>query len=227
MSNKGNSRHLKRLAASRFMGMHRKEAKYAAKPTPGRHTLAHSTSLLSILRDKLSYASNSAEAKHIIKKLQSITLNGRPVKDANIAVGYGDIIGILPTNEYYKVSVNKQGAVVLEKASSDAKRIGRIQDIYVVKGNKKMMRLHDGSVMPAIEGAKVNDSVVIANNKPESLLKFDSGATCFVYKGRHTSETGKIKEIIKGSAQSGSKVRVANDRGTFETLVENVIVIGA
>jgi len=226
MSNKGNSRHLKRLAASRFMGVHRKEAKYAAKPTPGRHTLAHSTSLLSILRDKLFYASSGAEAKHIIKK-GAITLNGRLVKNASIAVGYGDIIGILPTNEYYKVSVNKQGAVVLEKASSDAKRIGRIQDIYVVKGNKKMMRLHDGSVMPAIEGAKVNDSVVIGNNKPESLLKFDSGATCFVYKGRHTSETGKIKEIIKGSARSGSKVRVANDRGTFETLVENVIVIGA
>ncbi len=224
MSNKGNSRHVKRLAASKFAGIPRKASKYFVKQRPGRHTLDTSTPLLSLIRDVLSYASDANEAEFAIRK-GYIELNGKVEKDPKQAVGYGDILHIIPNDEYFAVKVDKQGSIALEKADKNAKRIGKIVRKYMGKKGKQYIQLHDGSVFEAPEGAKVNDSVVIGNGKPEKVIKLEVGTTCTVYKGRHTSETGKVKSIIK-KGRSKATVEIETQNGTIQTLLENVIAIG-
>ncbi|MGC8547750.1 MAG: S4 domain-containing protein [Candidatus Micrarchaeia archaeon] len=226
MSNKGNSRHLKRLAASAYAGTHRKEAKYLLKPRPGRHSVEQSITLASLIRDKIAYAKTLKEAESVIKK-GNIELNGKIVKDEKQAVGFGDLVHIVPTNEYFAIGVNRQGAISVSKASSDAKRIAKIVGKYVTKHKKIMLRLHDGTVVAAPDGAKVNDSVVLAEGKVERLVKFEPGVQCVVYKGRHTGEIGKLKSIKPGTAQSKATVELEAKSGIIQTLAENIIAVGA
>ncbi|MEM3181390.1 MAG: S4 domain-containing protein [Candidatus Micrarchaeaceae archaeon] len=228
MSRKGNSRHIKRLAASKYMGIERKAAKYTIKPKPGRHSLAKSIALASLIRNKLHYASTMKEAVKVIKQ-GSIEVNGVSLKDAKQAIGYGDIIKIKPTEEYFKIEVNRQGAIKVEKSSTEPKRIAKILGKYVSKANTSMIRLHDGTVMRIPNGMKIstNDSVLISNNKIEQVLKLEQGASCVIYNGRHTGEKGTIKSITKGNALERAHVEIETDSGTVQTLLDNIIVTGA
>ncbi len=226
MSRKGNSRHIKRLAMSSFLGIPRKEAKFIVKPNPGRHNLAGSIALVLLIRDKLKYARNSKEAEMIIKN-GKIKVNGKVVKDPKFAVGYGDVIS-LATGEHYKVGVNNTGAVSLEKVDESAKRVYKVVGKYVEKGNKVMVRLHDGTVLAAPEqGIKVNDSVVMSNEgKIEKVLKFGVGAKCVIYKGRHPNRKGSIASITEGTASRPAMVEISTDSGSIKTVVDNIMVVG-
>lgn len=215
---------MKRLAASKYYAVKRKEAKYIAKPLPGRHTLLTSVTLLSLLRDKLGLVKTSKEADKAIKQ-GKIEVNGKVVKEPKAAVGFGDILHVLPTDEYYLVGVNRQGAVSLEKTTKDAKRVLKVVGKYVAKKGKVMLRLHDGTTLQG--NANVNDSVVLANGKIEQVIKFQPGAKCIVYKGRHSSKQGVVKNIIPGSAQRKPEVELETPEGLVRTLVDNVIAVGA
>ncbi|MGC8628840.1 MAG: hypothetical protein ACP5T4_01360 [Candidatus Micrarchaeia archaeon] len=225
MSNKGNSRHIKRLAASKYADIARKEAKYMIKPSPGRHTLSTSISLASLLRDKLGIASDTNEALSVIKK-GSVEVNEKIAKDGKLPVGFGDIIHILPTDQYFAVSVNRQGAVSVEKASKETKRIAKIVKKFAAKKGKLMVRLHDGTILECPSGANVNDSAVLKAGKIESIIKLEPGAKCTIYKGKHTGEQGTIKQISKGTAQARATVEIESGTGTVKTLLDNIIVTG-
>ncbi|MGC9037208.1 MAG: S4 domain-containing protein [Candidatus Micrarchaeia archaeon] len=226
MSRKGNSRHIKRLAMSTFLGVPRKEAKFIVKPSPGRHDLGRSIALSSLLRDKLGYATNMKEAERIIRQ-GKVKVNGKVVKDTKFAVGYGDIVS-LASGEHYKVAINNQGAVALEKAEADAKRISKVIDKYVAKGGKLMIRLHDGTIAAApSKEIKVNDSVAIGSDgKIEKVLKFGVGVECIVYKGRHPNKRGKVVSITEGTASRPMMVELATDSGSIKTVIDNIMVVG-
>ncbi|VVB76804.1 30S ribosomal protein S4e [uncultured archaeon] len=227
MANKGNSRHMKRLALSSYPNVGRKTAPYLAKPTPGRHYLGNCVALVVALRDKLNLAANEKEAKRIVVAKQ-IEVNGKTVTDEKYPIGFGDVITLKPTGESYKVSIGKKGVIKIDKSDKTiSERTQKVVGKYAVKGNKLMIRLLDGSVLAAGKDVSVNDSVVIAKNAIKKTLKFEKGAKCFVIGGTHASETGTIKEISKGSAVRSSIVKVENGENTFETLVDNVIVVGA
>ena len=49
-----------------------------------------------------------------------------------------------------------------------------------------------------------------------------------VYKGIHAPETGKISKITKGDMLMDAKVEIKPEKGeSFETVVDNIIVVGA
>ncbi|MGC8676259.1 MAG: S4 domain-containing protein [Candidatus Micrarchaeia archaeon] len=227
MSRKGNSRHIKRLAASKFEGLERKIAKYAMKPKPGRHSLELSVPLASLIRYKLQYAATDKEAVKAIK-LKGVEINGKIAKSPKQPVGYGDIIRIVPTGEYFAIGVGGRGALSLEKVSADTKRVAKIVGKYVAKGNTLMVRLHDGTVLQVPKGMEIatNDSVLLAKGKIESVLKLEQGAQCSVYKGRHAGEKGTIKSITKGNTMEGARVEIDTQNGVVQTLLDNVIVTG-
>ena len=118
--------------------------------------------------------------------------------------------------------------IKLEKLQGkDNERTLKIIGKYLVKGKKERLRLHDGSAVHASKEADVNDSVVMSGDKVKDVLKFQEGANCFVVKGAHASEGGTITGIRKGSATSNAVVKITGDGGAFETLVENVMIVGA
>lgn len=227
MSSKGNDRHLKRLAVGAYPKLERKTATYFAKPRAGRHTLETSIALLEILRDKLALASTSKEAKHIVKA-GKIEINGRIARDEKYAVGFGDVITLVPTKENYVVGITRKGGIDLQKAKGQEKhRTVKVIGKYLSKGKVIMARLLDGSVVKADAELKVNDSVVIEGSKIKKAIKFENGAKCLVMSGTHASKIGTISEINKGTAVRNATVRIAGVDGQFETLVENVMVVGA
>ncbi len=226
MSRKGNSRHVKRLAASQYAGAKRKEAAYLAKPTPGRHTLEQNATLLSIIRDMLHIANTEKEAELPVRA-GSFKVNGRIVKDIKYPIGYGDVIQILPLGKFYGIGINKQGKITVKEVKEAQGRTAKIIGKYVAKGKKIMLRLNDGTVVGFEKPANVNDSVRISlDNKIDGILKLQEGARCEVFKGAHAAETGTITGLTNGTAQISAKARIKSSSGTFETLVENIIVTG-
>ncbi len=227
MASKGNNRHVKRLAVGTYPGIARKTATYLIKPNPGRHDLRNSVALLALIRDKLDLASRAKEARGMING-GKIEVNGAVIMDEKYPVGFGDIVTLKPTGESYSVGVRKNGALTMDKVEKKAaERTLKVIGKYVVKGNRMMVRLFDGSAVESAKGVSVNDSVVLSKGKISKAIKFEEGAKCLVIRGTHAAKSGKISEIVKGSALREATVRVDGADGKFETTVRNVMVVGA
>ncbi len=227
MGSKGNNRHIKRLASSKYIHVDRKVQPYVSKPNPGRHTLDSSISISTALKEKLAVASNAKEAKLILKS-GNVQVNGKVVKDTRYPLGFGDLVHFKPSNESFAVSVGSKGVVKFEKVTGkEHAHIFKVVGKYLAKGNKDMIRLHDGTVMPSSKEVKVNDSVHVKEGKVHDVLKLQSGARCLVVKGLHASESGVIKEIKVGTALRRATVSMEGKNGLTETLLDNVMVIGA
>jgi small subunit ribosomal protein S4e len=181
-----------------------------------------------ILRDKLMITANRNEAKKALKT-GKIEVNGKIVRSEKFPVGLGDIVRIALTGESYRVSIAKGAVIKLDKLhAKDTDRTLKVIGKYLAAGKKTMFRLHDGSAVNAgKEEARVNDSVVLSGAKIKDVLKFEKGAKCFVIKGAHASQGGTVSEIKKGSATSNAMVKIDGDGGSFETIVDNVMVVGA
>ncbi len=224
MSNKGNSRHVNRFAASKYMRIGRKLSMYVTKPSAGRHTLENSIAIVTLLKEKMNVADDSREAGILIKS-GNVLVNGKEVKDRKYPVGFGDVVTLKPTGESYTIDVAKHGAIRVEEEKS-GKRYVKVIGKYMGRNNKIMIRLYDGSVLPGNGEVHVNDSVTVKDNSVGSVVKFSNGAKCYVIKGAHASERGTIKGINHGTATRAATVEVDSGKGTFQTLVNNVMVVG-
>ncbi len=226
MARKGNSRHMNRLAASKYMHIGRKTSTYVTKQNPGRYTLENSISLITLLKEKLHLAQDSREAEMLISH-GSVSVNGRAIKDKRYPVGFGDMITMKQTNGSYVVDVAKRGVIKVTEADSKAKaRPVKVIGKYMGPKNKVMLRLYDGTVLNGSKDVKVNDSVTLQEKSIKSVIRFSKGAKCYVIKGAHASESGVIKEVTHGTSTRASTVEVDSSSGTFQTLVDNVMVIG-
>ena len=95
---------------------------------------------------------------------------------------------------------------------------------YKVKKDALMIGLHDGTNIKGTNEIKVNDSVVIDNNKKiNKLLPLKKGAKCFVMNGVHVGSTGEIDSIKE--LQDKKQVIIRDNNGVFETSLKNIIVI--
>ena len=227
MGNKGNSRHIKRLSAPKYFRLNRKEEKFATKPNPGRHTLNESIALIAVVRDKLSIAKNSREAKAVIHS-GAIEVNGKAIRAVKYPVGLHDVLYIKSDDSCYVISPGHRGTFEIEKsskeqASSQAKKvIGK----YKAKKGVILLRLHDGSAVSA-EGSEagVNDSVLLSNGKISKVIKFEKGGNCEVVRGIHAPQSGKIVDIKPGTASRSALIEISGGDGNFETVVENIMMV--
>ncbi len=227
MGSKGNSRHIKRLAAPRYLHVGKKVSAYVTKPNAGRHTLESSIALATVLKEKLGLAKNTKEAKRIVKS-GNVEINGKAVKDERFPLGFGDVIHFKPGNESYEVSAGRKGTVSIKKhEGKKGEQVFKVTGKYIAKGKTEMIRLYNGSVMPSAKGVSVNDSVIVKGGKVESVIKLEKGARCFVIKGVHASESGTISGIKPGTALRSATVEIDGEKGKTETSLENVMVIGA
>ncbi len=222
MGNKGNNRHIKRLASSKYVKVNRKATSYIVKPNPGRHVKGSNIALITVLKEKLNVVDTTSEALKVLR-FGKISVNGKIVKDGKFPIGFNDVVSVLPSKEHFAVHVGKGGTFAISKEHAlPFKVIGK----YITKDNKTMIRLHNGNVMGAPEGVMVNDSVVLENGKATKVISMKAGSKCLVFNGTHSSEHGTIKEITKGTATVDATVTIDDGSRTFETLLENVIAIG-
>ena len=227
MGSKGNDRHMKRLASPRYQHVEKKVNPYIIKPNAGRHTAVTSIAIATVLKEKLGVVGSTKEAKMVLGA-GSVEVNGKAIKDFRYPLGFGDVLRFKPSGEHYVIGVGRKGAVSVEKSSDGgtAEQAFKVIGKYVSKGNKEMIRLYNGTVVPSVSGVKVNDSVKIKEGKVSGVLKLQKGALCLVIRGVHASESGTISEIRPGSAVRPAIVEIESRNGKMETLLDNVMAVG-
>lgn len=229
MGGKGNSRHLKSLATSRYAAIHKKaHGKYFMKPGVGRHSLDRSVPLSEILQ-KAGSTRDAVESKRAIT-MDCITVNGRVVKEPKYPVGLNDVVGIIPSNKQLQIGINERGQIEIKEIPKGEKteRICKVVGKYLSVDRKMVIRLHDGANFP-MGSAKinVNDSVVInEKNAIGRVLPMAKASACLVIDGVHVGTRGKILDIKGGNMHKSASAVIARENGeSFETLVKNLMVI--
>jgi small subunit ribosomal protein S4e len=226
MGSKGNSRHIKRLASPRYLHIEKKVNAYVVKPNAGRHLLESSIAIATVLKEKMSVASNAREARSILKS-GSVEVNGKQVKDSRYPLGFGDVIRFKPTGEQYSIGVGSKGSVSVNKLEGkEHEQVFKVIGKYVARGGKEMIRLYNGNVVPSSKGISVNDTVRIKEGKVSDVMKLQKGARCLIIKGVHASESGVISEIKAGTALRRATVAIDGSSGRTETLLDNIMVVG-
>ena len=224
MARKGGKNHVKSLNAPMFYMVRRKETKYIAKPSPGRHTLESSIPLRSFVK-MAGLARTNAEVERMMNA-ESLKVNGKRVSDDKYPVGINDAIWAEGIGKYYRRTVDTKGHISYDEIGKDdaSTRFCKVVNKYIGGNGKLMVTLNDGTTIEAPEGVKVKDSLLIGKGKPK-VYKFEEGSKCFVMDGVHVGVSGMIKSINMKD-KSIKSVTVKSGDAEFETLAKNVMVLG-
>jgi len=223
------SRHQKRVTVPRSWPIQRKVHKWVAKSSPGPHSADDSITLLTVIRDMLKLADNAREAKRILYE-GKVLVDGNVKKDYKLPVGIFDIISVPLLNQQYRVLKDTRGMFYLSPIEQgDAKKLVKISDKTILKGNKQQLNLSDGSNKLADGEFKASDSLILSipDKNIEDRIEFKVGNTAMVIGGKHTGQIGKIKDIIILKSSQPNRIVISGDgEKEFETITDYVYMIG-
>ena len=221
------SRHQKRVTVPASWPIARKTNAWVAKTSPGPHSSAESMPLVVIIRDLLKIVDNAREAKRVLNE-GKVLVDGRVQKDFKLPVGIFDVISVPLLDQQYRMLKDEKGMFYLSLLESGAaKKLARIENKTVIKGKKQQLNLSDGSNKLAEGEFKVGDSLVLSipEKNVEDRIEFKVGNLAMVVGGKHSGQTGKIKEIITVKSSQSNRVIISGDK-EFETIEEYVYMIG-
>ncbi len=223
------SRHQKRVTVPKSWPIHRKIHAWVAKSSPGPHSAENSIPLVTVIRDMLMLADNAREAKRMLYE-GKILIDGKVQKDYKLPVGMFDIISVPLLNQQFRMLKDVRGMFYLSPTESgDARKLARIADKTVLKGNKQQLNLSDGSNKLAEGEFKAGDSLVLSipEKKIEDRIEFKVGNLAMVVGGKHTGQVGRIKDIIIVKSSQPNRIIISGDGGAdFETISDYVYMIG-
>lgn len=221
------SRHQKRVTVPVSWPIARKTHAWVAKTSPGPHSSADSMPLVMVIRDMLKLVDNAREAKRALYE-GKVLVDGKVQKDYKLPVGIFDVISVPLSNQQYRVLKDEKGMFYLSLLEAGAvRKLARIENKTVIKGKKQQLNLSDGS-NKLVEGEfKVGDSLVLSlpEKNIEERIGFEVGNLAMVVGGKHTGQTGKIKEIITVKSSQPNRVIISGDE-EFETIKDYVYMIG-
>jgi small subunit ribosomal protein S4e len=113
--------------------------------------------------------------------------------------------------------------------TSDVKKLARIDNKTIISGKKQQLNLSDGSNKLAEGEFKVGDSLLLSlpDKNIEDRIGFEIGNLAMVIGGKHTVQTGKIKEIITVKSSQNNRIIISGDKDKeFETIKDYVYMIG-
>lgn len=224
MAKKGNQRHIKSLAAPKYFGIERKQHKYVAKPTAGRHTLDKSIAA-NLLIKILKLAETTSETNKIIKN-GKMSVNDKIIKNTHYPIGFNDVVKFEGAKSYI-ISIDRRAKVKPIEYKESSLRVLKVVGKYKIKEGKVMLRLHSNVIIEGDNSIKVNDSVTTSNNKITKIIKMQEGGKCFIINGVHVGKSGKIISIKKGTRKSDTTIGVETEqKDKFETITNNIIVVG-
>lgn len=221
------SRHQKRVTVPVSWPISRKTNAWVAKTSPGPHSSEQSIPIVTVVRDMLKLVDNAREAKRILYE-GKVLVDGKVQKDYKLPVGMFDVISVPLLNQHYRMMKDVRGMFYLSPTdSADAKKLARIENKTTMKDKKQQLNLSDGSNKLAEGDYKVGDSIILSipEKKVEDRIEYKIGNLAMVIGGKHTGQTGKIKEIITVKSSQPNRVIIAGDQ-EFETIEEYVFMIG-
>jgi small subunit ribosomal protein S4e len=180
-----------------------------------------------VIRDMLKLVDNAREAKRALYE-GKVLVDGKVQKDYKLPVGIFDVISVPLSNQQYRVLKDEKGMFYLSLLEAGAvRKLARIENKTFLKGKKQQLNLSDGS-NKLVEGEfKVGDSLVLSlpEKNIEERIGFEVGNLAMVVGGKHTGQTGKIKEIITVKSSQPNRVIISGDE-EFETIKDYVYMIG-
>ena len=221
------SRHQKRVTVPVSWPIERKNYQWVAKASPGPHNAQESMPLVIVLRDLLKIVDNSREAKRILYE-GKVLVDGKAQKDHKFPVGIFDVISIPLINKHYRIMKDVRGRFYLSSIEqADAKKLARIENKTIIQGKKQQLNLSDGSNKLVEGDFKAGDSLILSipDKKIEERIEFREGNMAMIVGGKHSGQTGKIKEIVVVKSSQPNRVIISGDK-EFETIEDYVYMIG-
>lgn len=221
------SRHQKRVTVPVSWPIARKTHVWVAKTSPGPHSSADSMPLVIVIRDLLKLVDNAREAKRILYE-GKVLVDGKAQTDYKLPIGIFDVITLPLLDQQYRMLKDEKGMFYLSLLESGvARKLARVKNKTIISGKKLQLNLSDGSNKLAEGEFKAGDSLVLSipEKNIEERIEFKVGNLAMVIGGKHTGQTGKIKEIIKVKSSQPNRVIISGDK-EFETIEEYVYMIG-
>ncbi len=230
MASHGRKRHVKRLAAPKYLRLARKMHKYLKKTGAGGHGLAQAAPLLVLVRDLLGLASSKREAKAILSA-GDVLVDGVPRKEEGFPVGLMDVVSIPKLKKNYRMLVSGDKLLLQQVSEKDAlPKLCKVVGKKLVAGNRIQLAFHDGRthlIEREEDRFSLGDTVKLAlpQQKLEGFLKCEKGARCYVYKGRHAGAIGVLKEVLERPGSAETEVRLDTAGGEIITHRDYVFVV--
>jgi small subunit ribosomal protein S4e len=180
-----------------------------------------------VVRDMLKLVDNAREAKRILYE-GKVLVDGRVQKDYKLPVGIFDVISLPQLDQNFRVLKDAKGMFRLSLLETGiVRKLARIENKTIIKGKKLQLNLSDGSNKLAEGEFKTGDSLVLSipEKNIEERIEFKVGNLAMVVGGKHSGQTGKIKEIITVKSSQPNRVIISGDKD-FETIEEYVFMIG-
>ena len=240
MGKKGKVGRLKRKPAPRFWPIHRKEAVWIVRPSPGPHSLEKCLPLTLVLRDILQVAETRKEAKKILSQ-GKVYVDGKVRRKDDFPVGLMDAISIPDLNKFYRVLPSHKGLILnpinIEEASF---KLLRVEDKTIVNNGNSQIALHDGSTMLVKVGDPENPPEIVyetfatlkiglPEKKVLDQLKTKKGNIAIITGGKNIGKQGKIVEIEKTEAKKRRNALVVIEdkkHNRYQTILDFVFSIG-
>lgn len=226
MSNKGESKQTKSRSMPKQIHVSKKETYWTIHTKSGPHNKGTSIPLGLIVRNFAQIATTLRETKLVLKNGE-VKVNGVIRKSHQFPVGLFDVVSIDKQKLHYRVLLDGKERILLKTIEKESKeKVSKVTGkILTPKGIQ--ITTNDGRIYFGVK-ANVGDSlkVAIPAGKVEEVIEFKEGATAYVTKGAHCSETATVKGIVEGTARREKLVKLANGKEEFETIAGNVFLIG-
>ena len=222
------SDHMKRLAAPRTWPLKRKVAVWAAKQSPGAHSLDSSMPAVMVLRDLMGICDTAKEAKRVIGN-RELKVDGRAVKNPKAPVGVMDVVSIPKMGLNYRMLLTDKGKLTLVPISEEEAtwKLCRIEGKTKIAGGKIQLNLSGGrNITLDANNYKSGDTLKIdvAEQKVLDCYALVEGASALIING---SSTGKVEIIADHVVVRGPSENVIKFQSGIETVKKNVFIIGS
>lgn len=197
----------KRLMISRVTKIPRKTFFWGATPSAGKHSGDSSVALLTVLRDYLQLGDKEREVTRMLNS-GFIKLDGKIVKSRKTAVGFMDIISVVPTNQHFRILYDSKGRLVAKEEDEKNSTIKpmKVFNKVTTKGGKTQLSLHDGQNILSDDKTIATGDVLIMSvpeKKIQHIIKMQPGNKAFLTGGAHVGTVGTIKKVeVKESSSS-------------------------
>src|SRR3989338_946603 len=231
MAGHGRHRHLNRQNLSLVTKIARKgKNKWVKKPIPGKHSQSASTSLVMLLRERLSLAENARQAKKLLNNGE-VLIDGLKTKFLGVPVGLMDVVSIPKLSLHYRVAISK-GTIALKEITAEQAGVKycRIIGKTTSKKGKVQLNLHDARnfvIEKEEDRFKTGDTILTSIPKQEikGILKMEKGAKCLVFKGKHAGTVGVLEGLMERAGSKATEAKLNADGVSFITLKNYIIVV--
>ncbi len=226
MTSKGENKRAKSRSMPKQIPVSKKEHYWTIRARSGPHNKATSMPLGLVLRNFVQVASTLKEIKKILNNGQ-VKVNGVVRKSHQFPAGLFDVIAIDAQKLYYRIILDKKERLFLKQIEKESKE--KVVKVNAKKMTKKGVQLttNDGKNYFKVN-ANVGDSlrVSLPEGKVLEVIELGKGSIAYITKGANCSKTAVVEEVVEGTARRRKLVKFTIGKENFETVVENIFLIG-